>query len=61
MVYRKFKKHIENSAKGSKMFFSFRSTPRKHWQLRGSRRARAVTRTERLCVRGSKWRQSVCA
>jgi len=30
------------------MFFSFRSfTPRKHWQLRGSRRARAVTRIAR--------------
>jgi len=38
---------IENSAEGSKMFFSFRSTPRKHWQPRGSRRARAVTRIAR--------------
>jgi len=39
--------HIENSAEGSKMFFPFRSTPRKHWQPQGSRRARAVTRTAR--------------
>jgi len=29
------------------MIFPFRSTPRKHWQLRGSRRARAVTRIAR--------------
>jgi len=39
--------HIENSAEGSKMFFPFRSTPRKHWQPRGSRRTRAVTRIAR--------------
>jgi len=38
---------IENSAEGSKMFFPFKSTPRKHWQPRGSRRAHAVTRTAR--------------
>jgi len=36
------------------MFFPFRSTSRKHWQPRGSHRARAVTWTERLCVRDSK-------
>jgi len=39
--------HIENSMEGSKMFFSFRSTLRKHWQPRCSRRARAVTRIAR--------------
>jgi len=45
--------HIENSAKRSKIFFPFRSTLRKHWQPRGSRRARAVTRIARasLCAR----------
>jgi len=55
--------YIKNLLKGSNMFFSFRSfAPRKHWQSRGLRRARAVTRTERLCMRDSKWRQiSMCA
>jgi len=45
--------HIENSAERSKMFFPFRSTPRKHWQPSGSRWARAVTQIVRasLCVR----------
>jgi len=34
--------------KRSKMFFPFRSTPRKHWQPRGSHRARAVTWITRI-------------
>jgi len=42
--------YIKNLLEGSKMFFPFRSTPKKHWRPRGSRRHT----DSQSCVRGSK-------